>query len=158
MVHRRVLCNWAWEMWRSWGRWFCFPSRPAPSSTESWFIGLAPWFSLWTTNAKTLAGLVCYNVSIWRWFGSGFSGRERNKLVFWAKTRYDFFFFSNSCNFFLKYFIDQKKESHGLLLQPTYLNSTHHDIGHLHNNEVCHYSNLQLSNLQVWWVTKAFYH
>ena len=93
MVHRRVLCNWAWEMWQSWGRWFCFPSRPAPSSTESWFIGLVPWFSLWTTNAKTLAGLVCYNVSIWRWFGSGVSGRERNKLVFWAKTRYDFFFF-----------------------------------------------------------------
>ena len=129
MVHRRVLCNWAWEMWQSWGRWFCFPSRPAPSSTESWFIGLVPWLSSWTTNARTLARLVCYNVSIWRWFGFGFSSQAKKQACILGKNKIWFFFFPNSCNFFKKYFIGQKKESQMWLLHPTYLNSTHQSIG-----------------------------
>ena len=129
MVHQRVLCNWAWEMWQSWGRWFCFPSRPAPSSTESWFIGLVPWLSSWTTNARTLARLVCYNVSIWRWFGFGFSSQAKKQACILGKNKIWFFFFPNSCNFFKKYFIGQKKESQMWLLHPTYLNSTHQSIG-----------------------------
>ena len=99
------------------------------------------------------------------WFRVLGSGKKQACILGKNKIWFFFFFFPNSCNFLLKYFIDQKKESHVWLLHPTYLNSTHHGIGHLHNNEVCHYSNLQLSNsnlqlsnLQVWWVTKAFYH
>lgn len=67
---------------------------------------------------------------IWRSnisFGSGTCAELTNKLIFWAKARYEFFFFPTLV-IFLKNISSVKKRNRKCG-HPTYLNSTHYSIG-----------------------------